>query len=391
MDAGFVKKRYYTTLAEDGRLKLAVWPGDKWRAIDLGYAVQLPSQAGQEVLKLDVIMDSNHYAQWGKDAHDRLMSGLTDYGFDIDCPRSEGEASLDNRRHFHKDIQSRRRKRFELLELLYRKTVEQNEPTKEISIADLSLELGLYPKRKTDEMTEEEKDELFEKGKVTAAIVTRLQNEGLLKIHNKPNPYYDLGWVQITPQGIDAVEKAYCDMAEPQAQQPQRTTPARLYIDDIDSFAEVTHVTPVDVSDLLTEGGFLDLSEEHIQIALEQILNVQHHKKDWGGEINDFYTSNLMFQGRRVPTAFLLKGNGLRKREMHIADCGKNGDQIVRLFDSPAELFVVQFVGNIGEDIIRDVESKFRDRRAQGHNAWFCIIDGQDTARLLLAYDQLAK
>lgn len=50
--------------------------------------------------------------------------------------------------------------------------------------------------------------------------------------------------------------------------------------------------------------------------------------------INDLYTANVVLNGVRRPTAFLLKGNGLKKREMNIGDCGKNGDQIVRLFES---------------------------------------------------------
>lgn len=68
---------------------------------------------------------------------------------------------------------------------------------------------------------------------------------------------------------------------------------------------------------------------------------------------------------------------------MTIADCGKNGDQIVRLFESPAELFVVQFVGAISEAVIKDVETKVEHGRFQGKRAWFLILDGQDTARLL--------
>lgn len=71
---------------------------------------------------------------------------------------------------------------------------------------------------------------------------------------------------------------------------------------------------------------------------------------------------------------------------MEIGDCGKNGDQLLRLFSSPAELFVVQFVGNIAEAVIADVEGKIKQRRAQGHDAHYCIMNGQDTACLLHAY-----
>jgi hypothetical protein len=157
----------------------------------------------------------------------------------------------------------------------------------------------------------------------------------------------------------------------------------RFYIEDIDSFQKVRDVNPQMVLKYLNN-GFLDLSEEKTQLALEQILNVSFHKKDWGGEFNDLYTANVIVNGIRRSTAFLLKGNGIGNKEMTIADCGKNGDQIVRLFSVSADLFVIQYVGNISEMVIKDIEGK-----AQGKKVNFLIIDGQDTARLLLAYGKI--
>lgn len=74
---------------------------------------------------------------------------------------------------------------------------------------------------------------------------------------------------------------------------------------------------------------------------------------------------------------------------MHIADCGKRGDQIVRLFDTPADLFVVQYVGPITDLLIKDVQSKIEALKSMGKKGNFLIIDGQDTARLLYAYGRL--
>lgn len=162
----------------------------------------------------------------------------------------------------------------------------------------------------------------------------------------------------------------------------------RLYVEDIDSFRKVRDVNPAQVAGMLDDGYF-DRSEDSIQLALEQILDVSFHKKDWGGEINDLYTANMVVNGTRRATAFLLKGNGLKSKEMRIKDCGKNGDQIVRLFQSPADLYVVQFVGRISEMVIADVVGKVRDVRAQGRDACFLIMDGQDTARILQAYGKL--
>ena len=159
----------------------------------------------------------------------------------------------------------------------------------------------------------------------------------------------------------------------------------RLYVEDIDSFRYVRDVNPQAVKNLLVE-GYWDVPEDYVQLLIEQILDVPFHKKDWGGEYNDLYTANVTVNGRRVSTAFLLKGNGLKKNTMEIRDCGKNGDQLVRLFESPAQLYVVQFVGNISEAVIKDVEGKINAQRAQGKDVRYCIVTGQDTARLARAY-----
>jgi hypothetical protein len=161
---------------------------------------------------------------------------------------------------------------------------------------------------------------------------------------------------------------------------------SRLYVEDIDSFAKVRDVNPDAVAKLLKSNGYCDVSEEIVQLGLEKILNEPFHKKDWGGEYNDLYTSNLIVNGARRATAFLLKGNGLKVQSFEIKHCGKNGDQLIRLFESPADLFVIQFVGNVSESIIKDVEDKIELQRTRGKQAAYCIINGLDTARLLHAY-----
>ena len=163
---------------------------------------------------------------------------------------------------------------------------------------------------------------------------------------------------------------------------------ARLYVEDIESFRKVRDINPATVVDVLND-GYLDRSEDSIQTALERILNVPFHKKDWGGELNDLYTANLIVNGTRHETAFLLKGNGLRNRVMEIKHCGANGDQLLRLCNSPAKIFVVQFVGNISEAVVSDIDGKVRQARAEGKGAWYCIMDGQDTASVLRAYNEL--
>jgi len=179
---------------------------------------------------------------------------------------------------------------------------------------------------------------------------------------------------------LDGAPNRYTDLPEA----------VRLYIEDIDSFAAARDVNPQFVAPLLSADGYLDVPEDEVQIGFEQIINKVFHKKDWGGETNDLYSSQVRVNGRRVATAFLLKGNGLRKHTMELRDCGANGDQIVRLFTSPALLYIVQFVGNISESVIKDVEGKVNEQRAHGKPTHYCIMNGQDTARVLISYGKLA-
>jgi hypothetical protein len=163
----------------------------------------------------------------------------------------------------------------------------------------------------------------------------------------------------------------------------------QLFPEDIANFSRIREVTQTEVVSLLSKNGRLDRLEDDIQIALEQILSVPFHKPDWAGEDNDMFTANVSIRGERVQTAFLLKGRGEKAGELQIADCGTNGDQLVRLFHSPAELFIIQYVGRISEAVIKDVRGKVELRKRQGNRGWFCILDGQDTARLLRAYKKL--
>lgn len=84
----------------------------------------------------------------------------------------------------------------------------------------------------------------------------------------------------------------------------------RLYVEEIDSFQKVRDINPAMVAGFL-QNGFLDWTENNVQLALEQILGVSFHKEDWGGEVNDLYTANVVVNGTRRATGFLLKGPGI--------------------------------------------------------------------------------
>ena len=170
---------------------------------------------------------------------------------------------------------------------------------------------------------------------------------------------------------------------------PPDTIPPRLHVDDIDSFQKVRDIQPSNVQHLLNKSARLDLQEDFIQTSLEEILNVPLHKHDWAGEENDLYTANMVVNGKRIPIAFALKGRGIKHKTLEIRDCGKNGDQLIRLFQSPADLFVLQYVGEISENVVKDMEGKTCLHRHNGKQVWYCVINGLDTARLLHAYGKI--
>lgn len=159
---------------------------------------------------------------------------------------------------------------------------------------------------------------------------------------------------------------------------------ALLTVDDIDSFAAVVLISAA------TMGGNVPVLTPEAEIKA-MICNVvgDSPKKDWGGEQNDIFTTRVVLNGRRVPAAFLLKGPAVKGR-LTIAKCGKNGDQIQRLFESPAELFVIQYNGNIDERVVAEARQKVLFLRTQGNASACCaIVDGLDTARLLAAYSAI--
>lgn len=162
----------------------------------------------------------------------------------------------------------------------------------------------------------------------------------------------------------------------------QGTLPLFTTIDEIDSFVRVRLLVNQKIKTKLP----LKESELKIKRLLERILDEPFERKDWGGEQNDILSTRVTLNGKRISTAFMLKGPSVKGR-LTIAKCGKNGDQIQRLFQSPADLFVIQYNGEIDERVIEEGRQKIVYLRSQGRkDVLFTVIDGFDTARLLAAY-----
>lgn len=157
--------------------------------------------------------------------------------------------------------------------------------------------------------------------------------------------------------------------------------PVRLSADEVDSFREVRRVSAAAVAHLVP----LPHSEDQIQRSIERILGEPSREQDWGGERSDIFTRHVILQGQRVPAAFLLKGPGL-KGTLYPAKLGKRGDQLHRLFQEPAVLFVIQYVGRIDSTVDQLAGALASQIVRPGRAVAYCLIDGTDTARLLVAY-----
>jgi hypothetical protein len=104
---------------------------------------------------------------------------------------------------------------------------------------------------------------------------------------------------------------------------------------------------------------------------------------DWGGEESDVLSSNLIVDDCRHTGAFLLKGPS-RFHPMKPTDLGKNGDQLYRLFNIPAHIYVVQHCHTIGAAVRKQAEA-FALARSFVAPCRIVFMDGITTARLLRA------
>jgi len=159
-------------------------------------------------------------------------------------------------------------------------------------------------------------------------------------------------------------------------------TPAPLdvTIDDIDAFKQVRSVQLTS-----TPAWLHGLREERIKRFLKRVVGETNEFKDWGGERNDLYTNRLLFRGARRTAAFALKGRAttgsLTPKKM-----GANGDQIGRLAASEADVFLVVYHGKVEQSIPEQLRAYGVARSMSGRRVFYCVIGGQDLARLIQAY-----
>lgn len=158
----------------------------------------------------------------------------------------------------------------------------------------------------------------------------------------------------------------------------------RLYVhpSEIDQFSEVDFQRRLSSKHL---SAVALTAEQTVKEALAKILGDPRTAKDWGGERSDHYSTQLTIGGVPHRSAWLLKGKSV-KTDMRIAHLGKNGDQIDRLFSEPADLYVVQSNQKISSDVRNMLDVYAHDYRRVSR---YSLLDGYDTARVLLAHGKL--
>ena len=152
----------------------------------------------------------------------------------------------------------------------------------------------------------------------------------------------------------------------------------QITIDDIDSFEKVRNVPHTQ--------EIKPLPEKAVKMGIQRIVNEPGVFQDWGGEIDDFFSTRLVIGKARKTVAIALKGQAT-KGILTPKKMGTNGDQIQRLFRAPAEVYLVEYWNAIDEAVV-ELMKVFATTKSysEGRKIFFGIIDGQDTARLVAAY-----
>lgn len=159
-----------------------------------------------------------------------------------------------------------------------------------------------------------------------------------------------------------------------------------ITVDDIDSFSKVKKVKVANTS-------LAKIAETKFKHGILKILaETGAPPKDWGGEKNDIYTTKIKMGGKRYHAAFALKGPGQTVKKLTPKHMGKNGDQIQRLHRSSAQIFFVQYWGEIDESIVDLMEQlSLAKSYSEGRSIYFGIINGEDSSRLMQAYPKAFK
>lgn len=160
--------------------------------------------------------------------------------------------------------------------------------------------------------------------------------------------------------------------------------PKLITWEDIDSFSKAKKVST-------SRECYLQVLENDVKQAFLSHIGEPHIHRDSSVEMSDIFTPRVKFNGKNVATAIALNGRGkfkTKKREgiFEIADSGKNGNQINRLFTEPAKLFILQCVGKFSNYVYDEMlVHAYKKSNGGKDEVYYCLIDGNDTDRIIRA------
>lgn len=152
----------------------------------------------------------------------------------------------------------------------------------------------------------------------------------------------------------------------------------RITADDIDTFELIKQVSS-------TKNKIQNILEKTIKNGFKSIIGEKGQFKDWGGEKNDLFTTKVKINGKRLSTAIAFKGRAT-KGILTPKKLGKNGDQINRLFNSSAQLFLIVYHNDIAESVLEQMQAFAIAVSYSGQKIFYGVIDGTDLNRIILAY-----
>jgi hypothetical protein len=150
-------------------------------------------------------------------------------------------------------------------------------------------------------------------------------------------------------------------------------------IDDLDSFKAIRRIEP-------GPARLAGISERQFKQGVQRILKENGEFKDWGGEKNDLYSTRIQSRGRRRRVALAFKGPATTG-ELTPGKMGKNGDQIQRLFEAAADIYLVQYWAPIRHTVTDQMDLiATATSIKEGREVLYGVIDGSDSGRLVAAY-----
>lgn len=248
------------------------------------------------------------------------------------------------------------------------------------SVGELAVKLSITPKRVTEigkplvnhAFTQER---ILEHGRMTTAYAKLDRHRDvkealkLAKDKKKRDAYHTKSNPKITVVGQTITIKA-----------PFKPRVDSLSVEEVREFRRVKSVKNVPA-----ELSPPRLPEAIVKKGIVKLLGEKLDPKDWGGELDDIFTTRATIKGKRRRAAFALKGPA-KSGPLVPKMMGKNGDQIQRLFSSPAQAFFVQYEGEIKESIVDLMARLAMAKAVTETEVYYGVIDLTDTYRLRLAY-----